>query len=148
MADQESTPPESTPPGPDPADPAEPAPVEPAPVETAPVETGPRLRDTVWNFRSMVVVAVASLLIGGAAGAAITALADDDHAAPRRPAAFGERGEGFGRGPGGFDGRPGQPLPPRPGLRQRDWQGRQPSPDADETAPANPASPEEGSSAG
>ena len=61
---------------------------------------GPRLRDTVWNFRSMLAVALASLVIGGAAGSAITALANDDDGPDRvRIANFGG-GHGFRNGPG------------------------------------------------
>lgn len=63
----------------------------PAPVATA---TGPRLRDTVWNFRSMVLVAVASLLIGGMGGAAVVAAADEDHGDRARIAFITGNGDG------------------------------------------------------
>ena len=66
---------------------------------------GPRLRDTVWNFRSMLAVAFASLVIGGAAGSAITALASDDDGPDRvRIANFDGRGPGMRHGP--FDNGP------------------------------------------
>jgi hypothetical protein len=75
------------------------APVTAAPVATAPVAAapaGPRLRDTVWNFRAMLGVAAASLLIGGLGGAGIVALAsDDDGGRPERMSNFGGQGPGM-----------------------------------------------------
>src|SRR5689334_20954103 len=74
------------------------------PVEAQPVAqpvaqpAGPRFRDTVWNFRSMLAVAAASLLIGGLSGAAIVALADGDDGPDRaRVVNFG--GPGLRQGP-------------------------------------------------
>ncbi|HET6167250.1 MAG TPA: hypothetical protein VFE07_10510 [Marmoricola sp.] len=51
------------------------------PTDTPAPATGPvlvpRLRDRVWSFRAMLAVALATLLIGGIAGGAIVAVADD-----------------------------------------------------------------------
>lgn len=77
----------------------EPAPANEAP--TATTQTGPRLRDTVWNFRSMILVAVASLLIGGAGGAAITGIASHDGHGERMRISDFRGGEGQMRFPGG-----------------------------------------------
>jgi hypothetical protein len=79
-------------------------PVVPAAPATAPAPVGPRLRDTVWNFKAMLAVALASLLVGGLGGAAIVALADgDDHPERIRIANFGDGpgGRGEFRGPFG-----------------------------------------------
>jgi hypothetical protein len=96
-----------------------PAPAEPAAEQTtvsneaAPVATpGPRFTDRVWNFRAMVAVALAALLLGGGLGAAIAAVSHDD--GPDRHPGFmrwqggpdGPGGPFMGPGPNGFD--PGQ----------------------------------------
>lgn len=62
---------------------------------------GPRLRDRMWTFRSLLAVGIASLLLGGAGGAALVAATGDDH--DRDQHRMG-RWNGPG-GPGGFDGR-------------------------------------------
>lgn len=81
-----------------PEHPTETTPVASEPV-AGPAPTGPRLRDRMWSFRSILAVGIASLLLGGAGGAAIGAATgghDHDH-------------ERFGRfaGPGGMRGGPG-----------------------------------------
>lgn len=50
-----------------------------ATADVTPAREATRFRDTLWSFKAMLVVALASLLLGGAAGAAIVAIADDDH---------------------------------------------------------------------
>ncbi|MGO4257904.1 hypothetical protein [Marmoricola sp. RAF53] len=100
-------------------------PAEPVPVpETAsgpaaaPVPDGPRLRDTVWNFRSMVLVAVGALLIGGALGAALMAATNNGDDGPDRV-----RITTFHGGDGGDDGGPANRGPmmggPGQGFGQR-----------------------------
>ncbi len=92
-------------------------PAAPAPVPAAaPQSDGPRLRDTVWNFRSMVLVAVGSLIIGGALGAALVAASTRDDG-PDRVRITGFRGAPDGQGPRGFQGYgQGQGQPGLPGL--------------------------------
>jgi hypothetical protein len=68
--------------------------------ETQAAVPGPSWKDRVYGVRSVAAVAVAGLIIGGGAGAAIHA-ATDDGGRDGRP--------GFGRGPGGFG--PGGPMP-------------------------------------
>ncbi|MFL6108313.1 MAG: hypothetical protein ACJ716_14055 [Marmoricola sp.] len=88
-----------------------PAPAETTPVpvaeqtvvttQAAPAEPRTRFTDRVWNFRAMVAVALAALLLGGGIGAAISAVSHDD-GHDRRP--------GFARfedGPPGYPGGPG-----------------------------------------
>ena len=102
MADDENTheAPE-VPDGPEAPDPetatttAEPQAAPPAPAAT-PVAAGPRLRDRLFSFRSVVAVSLATLLLGGAGGAALVAATGDDHNDVRRVGRFGP-------GPGGFD---------------------------------------------
>jgi len=38
-----------------------------------------RWRDRAWTFRSMIAVAIASLLVGGIAGGTVVAVSGDDH---------------------------------------------------------------------
>lgn len=59
---------------------AETSPVIPpdAPAPARPVLV-PRWRDRAWSFRAMLAVALATFLVGGLAGGAIVAMADDDH---------------------------------------------------------------------
>jgi len=88
------------------AEPAEPT-MEQTAVTSEPAEAEPaqqKFTDRVWNFRAMAAVALAALLLGGGAGAAIAAVSHDDH--PDR--------RGFLRfdGPGGRDGFMG----PEPGF--------------------------------
>jgi len=89
------------------------------PAETPPVRPG--WRDRVYGVRAVAAVAVAGLIIGGGAGAAIHAATADDGGRDGRPG-FG-RGGPDGGGPGGQ--MPGQgpggqlpgrgQLPPPPG---------------------------------
>lgn len=88
-----------------------------------------RLRDRMWSFRAMVAVAIATLLLGGAGGAAIVAATGHDHGDRERfgrfvggpgggREGFGGNGPGFGQQGQGW-GQPGQPgqgeqLPPLP----------------------------------
>jgi hypothetical protein len=67
--------------------------------EPAATPTKPSWKDRVYGVRSVAVVAVAGLIIGGGAGAAIHAATDDGGRDGRM---------GFNRGPGGFGGPPGQ----------------------------------------
>jgi hypothetical protein len=93
-----------------------------APTPAAPIMK-PRWRDRAWDFRSMIAVAAASLLVGGIVGGAIGAAAngDDDHGRMQRfgpgagmPPGWHRQGprwhwnEGPNNGPGG----PGGPLTP------------------------------------
>jgi hypothetical protein len=98
-------------------------PATPAP---EPARTPVRLRDQVWSFRSMIAVAAATLLIGGAGGAGLVALTNGDNGRPERVGRFadGPDGrEGFGGGPqfqrNGQQGQQGQDgtreAPPAPG---------------------------------
>lgn len=75
---------------------AAPAPVAPA-VPAAPA--APRLRDHVFSFRSVIAVGVATLLIGGAGGAALVAVTSDDHDDQVRISRFGDRPGRDGNGP-------------------------------------------------
>jgi hypothetical protein len=94
-------------------------PVESATVpSTPPAQPGPparepvlktRWRDRAWTFRSMVAVALASLVIGGVAGGVIGATADhgDRHDRMERMGRMGPWGPGHGPGwrrDRGFDG--------------------------------------------
>lgn len=103
-------------PTPEPADetvqqPAVSEPAAAAPVPVAPA--GPRFTERLWNFRAMVAVALAALLLGGGLGAAITAASHDDRQ---------ERRAGFDRWGGGGPGpyfAPGGPGGFGPGDRQQ-----------------------------
>ncbi len=91
------------------------------------------LRERTWSFRSVVAVALATLIVGGLGGAAIGALVDDDHD-DRRQGRF-ERADDR-RGWQGRDGRerrgPGQWG--RRGQGQGQW-GRDGSPGDQQQAP-------------
>lgn len=98
-------------PSPTPAQPTDPPP------PTTPVESPPpaavrtRLRDRAFRLRSVAAVGIAALLIGGTAGAGVTALVVD-HDDRERPGFDGsfpdrERGDLPGFPPGG--GQPGMP---------------------------------------
>ncbi len=104
-----------------PAETAEQEPVH-APETTEAAAASPptvRLRDRVWSFRSILAVAIASLLLGGAGGAGIVA-ATDGHGHRDRFSrfAFGPDGRGgmrFHRPGGGYGfngGGPGGFYPP------------------------------------
>jgi hypothetical protein len=98
----------------------EPATAEPTVEQTAvtanaapPAPAQPRFTDRLWNFRAMVAVALAALLLGGGAGAAIAAVSHDD----------GPDRRGFLRfdGPNG----PGMPgMPGGPGMHRLDPEQR------------------------
>src|SRR5689334_784822 len=89
--------------------------VEPAPVpegETAvtaavtneavpPAADKPKFTDKLWNFRAMVAVALAALLLGGGAGAAIAAISHDDEDHGHGRFARFDDGPGPFMGPGG-----------------------------------------------
>src|SRR5690349_6600304 len=101
--------------------------VEPAPApegETAaqtavtneavpPAAAQPKFTDRLWNFRAMVAVALAALLLGGGAGAAIAAVSHDDRGDRHHPGFMR-----FGDGPGPYMG-PGGPGGFGPGDRQQ-----------------------------
>ncbi|RZI92758.1 MAG: hypothetical protein EOO67_07960 [Microbacterium sp.] len=75
-------------------------PVTPAPAP--PTTPQPRLRDHVFSFRSVVAVGVATLLLGGAGGAALVAVTNDGHDDGPRIARFGDGPGRYGNdGPGG-----------------------------------------------
>jgi hypothetical protein len=73
----------------------------------------PRFTERLWNFRAMVAVALAALLLGGGLGAAIAAVSHDD--GPDRHGRFARFGDGP---PGPFTG-PGGPHGFAPGQRQQ-----------------------------
>jgi hypothetical protein len=70
-----------------------------------------KFTDRLWNFRAMVAVALAALLLGGGVGAAIAAISHDGDDRDHRFARFGD-------GPGPFMG-PGGPGGFGPGDRQQ-----------------------------
>ena len=84
-------------------------PNSPDPDETPATQPRTRWQDRVWSFRAMLAVALASLLIGGLGGAAITAVAGgDDVRRELRMGPWSPGGDGppgwHHRGPRGFDG--------------------------------------------
>jgi translation initiation factor IF-2 len=81
--------------------PAQAAPLTPP--TGSPMPTPPRLKDRLFRFRSVVAVAAAGVIVGGAAGAGITAISDGH--GDGRPQ-FGRSGFGPGHGPGMSGGRP------------------------------------------
>ena len=105
--------------------PAEPAPAaEPVPAYAAPLAPQPRLRDHLFSFRSVVAVALATLLLGGAGGAALVALTNDGHDDGPRIVQRGDRpgnDQRFGGGGPGF-------APPGQRNQQQDGQGTAPEP--------------------
>jgi hypothetical protein len=52
---------------------------EPVPVETTPAQPKQRFRDRVYGVRSIAAVGIAGLVLGGAGGLGVGALAGDDH---------------------------------------------------------------------
>lgn len=110
-----------------PVDPAQAAPATPP---TPPDDTGtppaPRLRDRVFRLRSVVAVAAAGVIVGGVAGAGLTAVADGH--GDRRPE-LGRNGFGPGQAPGMSGGMPGMPggqgFPGMPGGGMPGQQGQQ-----------------------
>jgi hypothetical protein len=110
------------------SDPAQAAPPSPPSASAAPARTP--LRDRLFRFRSVVAVAAAGVVVGGAAGAGITALTDGHDSRPqvgRNGFGPGFRG-GFapGQGPGTSGGGPGVPGGPWGGS-QGTQPGSQPS---------------------
>jgi len=111
--------------------PAPPFPPPPPPTVAAPALQRVRLRDQAFGIKSLVVVAVAGVIVGGLAGFGINAATDDDHR-DGRMGRFGPgvgTGGGFreGRGPGGFPGGglPGGGSPGGPGQGQDGGPGTQ-----------------------
>ncbi len=97
-------------------------PVDSQPVETAAAPAAaPRWRDRVIGFRGALALGLASLVVGGLGGAAITAVAADDDG----PRGHGERSHGWssGRGP---DGRAGMWPGQLPGQGPGQWPGMGP----------------------
>jgi hypothetical protein len=82
----------------------------------------PGWRERAYGIKGVAAVAVAGLVIGGGAGAAIHAATADDGGRDGRPG-FGRNGGGFG-GPGGQMPGPGQ----MPGSGQMPGQGQMPGP--------------------
>ena len=97
---------------------------QPVAAEAAPQTS--RLRDRMWSFRSMVAVAAATLLLGGAGGAALVAVTDGGHDRPDRMGRFAD-GPG---GRGGPDGRQRGPQFNQNGPQQGQQQGEQEPPAA------------------
>jgi hypothetical protein len=126
-------------------------PVEAA-AATEAVQAAPkaRLRDRAWSFRAMLAVGVATLLIGGAGGAGIVALADggNDHGprigrlagGPGGPGGFGGQRLGGRRGGGGGFGQNG----PGAGFGQGQ-QGNQQGQQGGQQGTPNPEAPPSGS---
>lgn len=81
------------------------APVAEPAAAPAPAAPRPRLRDHLFTFRSVIAVGVATLLLGGAGGAALVAIADDGHEDGPRIIQRGDRPDWqFQNGPGGGPG--------------------------------------------
>lgn len=72
-----------------------------------------RLRDRAFTFRSVVAVGVATLLLGGAGGAAVVAVTSDGHDGRHRVGRFAD---GPGRDGGGPDHRNGPGFGPQNGF--------------------------------
>lgn len=109
----------------------------------APARAATRFRDTLWTFRSVVAVAIATFLIGGVGGALVMAAADDD--GPDRVRVGFMRGPGddggYWRGPFRHDGPDGD------GPRWR-WDDDAPRPDLgrpDAPSTPTPSAPQSGS---
>jgi hypothetical protein len=70
---------------------------DPTPTEQLPESSRPqRFRDRLWSLRAVIAVALASVIVGGLAGAALANIGDEQD---------GRRGPGIGRfGPGGPQG--------------------------------------------
>lgn len=77
---------------------AVPAPAPEIQYAATPAPQAPRLRDHVFSFRSVIAVAVATLLLGGAGGAALVAVTGDDNDQVRITR-FGDRPDRDGNGP-------------------------------------------------
>ena len=106
---------------------SEPVPTaEPDPAYAVAPAPQPRLRDHLFSFQAVLAVALATLLLGGAGGAALVALTDDDHDGPR---VVQFDGPGRDRGPGGFERGPGDRQAP-PGLPGRGTQGEDAQPES------------------
>ena len=107
-------PPESRPvPPPDPDPAPDPGHTRVIPPEREPAGPKPRFADRLWSLRAVIAVALASVILGGLAGAAL-ANAGDDHDGDFRM----RPGMGPGGGPRGL--QPGQPQRP-PGAGQWYW---------------------------
>ncbi len=114
-----------------------------------------RLQDRLWSFRSVIAVALASVIVGGLGGAVLANVSQNDDERRFTPGQGRFDGRGDGQGPrrDRFD-REGPPMPPpmmderlrqrfeewRRGMGQRQWDregpfGLQPS---DQPSPARP----------
>ena len=80
-------------------------------------------KERVYGVRAVAAVAVAGLIVGGGAGAAIHAAVGDDGGRDGRPGFMRNGGPGGPGGPGGFGG-PGARIP-----GQGQGQGQMPQPD-------------------
>jgi hypothetical protein len=125
---------------------ADPAPPAPAPASTsAPAPAAgiaTRWRDTLWTFRSVVAVAVATFLIGGIGGALVVAASNDGQDHP-------DRGRMMWIGPGDMGGMRGGPFDDRgPGWKRnggRDQQLFPPGPPMATPQVPTPSAPKSGS---
>lgn len=97
----------------DPVDATTEAETAPATQAHVPITAAPqqRLRERLFSFRAVVAVAVATLLLGGAGGAALVAVTDDGQDDGPRiaqrgdgPGGYGDRDRQFRDGPGGGPG--------------------------------------------
>ena len=88
-------------------------PEQPAqPPDPTPVPAGPRLRDRVFGLRSVVMVALAGVILGGLGGFGIHAATHgDDRDGRFGPGGGFQNGPGGRGGPGGFPQGPGQQGP-------------------------------------
>ena len=90
------------------------------PPDPTPAPAGTRLRDRVFGFRSVVMVALAGVILGGLGGFGIHAATDGD-GRDDRMGRFGPGGgfqDGGRGGPGGFPQGPGQQGPGQQGPGQ------------------------------
>lgn len=106
------------------ADPAQAAP--PTPPSGPATPAAPRLRDRVFRLRAVLAVAAAGVIVGGMAGAGLTAVADGHGGGRSQPGRFGFRpGQAPGM-PGGMPGMPGVPGQGFPNPPGQGLQGVQP----------------------
>ncbi len=125
---------------------------EPTPTQSMPVEnstdvsgasgapTGQRFRDRLWGLRAVILVALASVILGGLGGAGLASFGGHED---------GRSGPGNHRFQGGGPGGPpgmwrdrgprGKGWKDKRGMGQRQW--GQDGPPADQPTPTSPASP-------
>lgn len=101
-----------------------------------PVPASPGWRERAYGIKGVAAVAVAGLIIGGGAGAAIHAATADDGGRDGRPGRMGPGGFGA---PGGQPPGQGQGQGQGPGQGQPPGQGRPPQPPNGLPAPPNGA---------